>query len=160
MAKPEKEPETELGKRLKLLRKKSVYGDQKSFAAALGFSQAALSNYENGLREPTAAALAAYSRVTGVSLDWLLTGMGNTLYGGDIEVADTSLAHVRKVIYNVAFSVAGKDLRRVKPKPFAEEFLGLFDYLMTLDERDEKSAEKVIDFGAERLTRASDQGEL
>ncbi|XHC12327.1 helix-turn-helix domain-containing protein [Labrenzia sp. ac12] len=76
MAKPEKEPETELAKRLKLLRKKSDTGDQKSFATALGVSQSALSNYEIGVREPTAAALTAYARVTGVSLDWLLTGEG------------------------------------------------------------------------------------
>lgn len=81
------------------------------------------------------------------------------LKGGDVKVGETTLAHVRKVVYNVAYSVAGTDLRRAKPKPFAEEFLGLFDYLMTLDERDEKSAEKVIEFGAERLKRASDQGD-
>lgn len=133
--------------------------DRAEVAQNLGVSVSTLAFYERGESEPTASGLAAYRSSYGVNVDWLLTGTGAKFIGEGVPVGDTSMSHVRKVVYNIAYSVAGKDLRRSKPKVFAEEFLDLFDYLMTLDERDESSAEKVVEFGAERLKRASDQGE-
>lgn len=79
--------------------------------------------------------------------------------GEGVKVDDTNMAHVRKVVQNIAYFTAGQGLRRMKPDAYSEHFLELFDYLMTLDDYDEKSAEKVIEFGSERLKRAFGQAD-
>jgi len=76
LAKPESEPLTELGKRLRLLRKNEGQEDLKIFSELLGVSKTALYNYEKGIREPTSKVLATYSLRFGVNLNWLLTGHG------------------------------------------------------------------------------------
>ncbi|WP_298815412.1 helix-turn-helix transcriptional regulator [uncultured Roseibium sp.] len=159
LARPEIQPKTPLAKRIREVRRALGDPDRSEFAERLAISANSVSRYERGEQEPSYPVFNAYSSVLGINLHWLLTGNGAMFQGGDIKVADTTLAHVRKVVYNIAYSVAGKDLRRSKPETFAEEFLDLFDYLMTLDERDQQSAEKVVEFGAERLKRASDQGD-
>ena len=78
------------------------------------------------------------------------------MVGGDVSIGSTTLAHVRKVVYNVAYS-ATKGTRKVGQQEYADYFLSMFDYLMTLDDYDEKSAAKIVEFGAEQLRRASGQ---
>lgn len=77
MAKPENEPKTDLGKRLRLLRKNIGQDDQNNFAKALGISQSALSSYERGTREPTSKLLFSLADRLSISLDWLFTGEGH-----------------------------------------------------------------------------------
>jgi transcriptional regulator with XRE-family HTH domain len=110
VAKPEIEPETDLGKRLRLLRKSTDKSDQKSFAVALGVSQSALSSYERGQSDPSSKALAAYARLTGVSLDWLLTGEG----GMFSDPEKSSPARVRPEIDPVVIGEIGRLLVRVE----------------------------------------------
>ncbi|MCV0429120.1 MAG: helix-turn-helix domain-containing protein, partial [Roseibium sp.] len=127
------------------------------FARTIGLIPGTYANYERGDAEPNGSVLLELVRVHGLNLHWLFTGQGSMLIGGDAAAGDVSVAHIRKIIYNIAYSVAGQGLRRVKQKAFAENFLELFDYLMTLDDYDEKSASRVVEFGAERMKRASGQ---
>lgn len=99
MARPESEPETELGKRLRLLRKTVGGDDVRIFAEKIGIGKASLYNYEKGDREPTSRVLSAYSQVFGANLHWLLTGAGEMF-------ADVSAAP------------ASKELHTIKPEVF------------------------------------------
>lgn len=76
MARPEKEPETDLGKRLRSLRNALSSLEAKQVAKAVGVSQSTLYTYERGEKEPTASTLAAYATCFGVNPNWLLTGNG------------------------------------------------------------------------------------
>ncbi|WP_097176415.1 helix-turn-helix domain-containing protein [Stappia indica] len=75
MARPEVEPKTPLGRRLRDIRKALGDQDRADFAARLGLNKSTLANYERGEAEPPASALSAYARL-GVSLEWLVSGEG------------------------------------------------------------------------------------
>lgn len=79
MARPENEPKTLLGKRLRDVRRHFGEEDRELFAARLGFSKAALAYYERGERAPDSNVLAAYRDVLGVNVNWLLSGGGAML---------------------------------------------------------------------------------
>ncbi|RVK13469.1 helix-turn-helix domain-containing protein [Sinorhizobium meliloti] len=76
MARPEIEPKTALGARLREFRKKLGDPDRDEIAKRLGVSKNTLASYERGETEPTAAVMAAYRREFGGSLVWLVTGEG------------------------------------------------------------------------------------
>ncbi|RVG68525.1 helix-turn-helix domain-containing protein [Sinorhizobium meliloti] len=76
MARPEIEPKTALGARLREFRKKLGDPDREEVAKRLGVSKNTLASYERGETEPTAAVMAAYRREFGASLLWLVTGEG------------------------------------------------------------------------------------
>jgi len=65
------ETENTFARRLALLRREKGYS-QKSVAEKLGISQALLSHYEKGIREPGLPFLARTCRLYGVSADYLL----------------------------------------------------------------------------------------
>lgn len=64
---------SELGSRLKLVRKDFT---QQAFADRLGTDKNTIGRYERGERLPDSAFLCRLHSLTGVSLDWLLTGSG------------------------------------------------------------------------------------
>lgn len=76
MARPENEPKTELGARLRALRNELGVEDREQFASSLGISKAALAYYERGERVPDASVLSAYRSAFGVNLNWMLSGEG------------------------------------------------------------------------------------
>ena len=61
----------DFGKRFRECRKLAGL-KQTAAARAMGISQAAISQYENDEREPTAAVVIAMARTYGVSIDYLL----------------------------------------------------------------------------------------
>ena len=94
MARPESEPSTDLGKRLRLLRKTIGVEDLKSFADAIGVSKTALFAYEKGERDPSARALSAYRDLYGADINWILTGAGEMF-------ADTSAVPLGPSVHKI-----------------------------------------------------------
>ncbi|WP_273759690.1 helix-turn-helix domain-containing protein [Bartonella sp. ML70XJBT.G] len=76
MARPEKEPKTELARRFREVRRALGFTERKQFAEHLGVTAGSIGTYETGISEPTASALSKYKEICGVSLDWLITGTG------------------------------------------------------------------------------------
>lgn len=76
MARPETEPKTPLGKRLRAVRRQFGDEDRERFAERLGISRAALAYYERGERVPDSDVLAAYRIVLGVNINWLVSEDG------------------------------------------------------------------------------------
>ncbi|WP_074381346.1 helix-turn-helix domain-containing protein [Bartonella doshiae] len=76
MARPKKEPQTELAKRLCEVRRALGFTERKQFAKHFDIPETTMRNYETGLREPPASILRIYKDRCGISLDWLVTGEG------------------------------------------------------------------------------------
>ena len=76
LARPESEPKTPLGGRLRAVRRH--FGDEtrQDFARSLNISKDALALYERGENAPAAPVLATYHDRFGIDLNWLLTGLG------------------------------------------------------------------------------------
>ncbi|WPJ67928.1 c repressor [Sinorhizobium phage Aussie] len=79
MARPETEPKTPLGARLRDCRRQLGDPDRDEFARSLGVSKSALASYERGESEPTVSVLRVYSEKYGIDLGWLVTGAGEML---------------------------------------------------------------------------------
>jgi len=76
LARPENEPQTELGKRLRKVREMLGNEGHEQFSVRLNLPKNTLANYETGLREPPASVIAAYNDVYNIDTHWLLTGKG------------------------------------------------------------------------------------
>ncbi|WP_156850686.1 helix-turn-helix domain-containing protein [Bartonella refiksaydamii] len=76
MARPEKEPQTELAKRLREVRLTLGFTERKQFAKHFEIPETTMRNYETGLQEPPASIMRIYKDRCGISLDWLVTGEG------------------------------------------------------------------------------------
>ena len=61
-----------VGRRIRVIR--GFESNQAKFARELGISQGQLSRYEQGSSEIGAAVLLRLARITGKSIEWLLTG--------------------------------------------------------------------------------------
>nr|WP_165972816.1 LexA family transcriptional regulator [Martelella mediterranea] len=77
MAKPESDPKTPLGARIRSIRKHLGDPDRESFAKMIGISKNTIAFYERGERTPDATVLAAYRERFGVDTNWLITGEGD-----------------------------------------------------------------------------------
>ncbi|WP_375694404.1 helix-turn-helix domain-containing protein [Bartonella sp. AD24XZML] len=88
MARPKKEPKTELAKRLREVRLALGFLERKQFADHLAVPESTMSNYETGLREPPVSMLVIYKNICGVSVEWLATGEGEMFT--DVAKAKTS----------------------------------------------------------------------
>lgn len=51
--------------------------DPSQVSERLGLSEAAVRHHENGTRNPKTKTIAQYSRLYGVSVDWILRGVGS-----------------------------------------------------------------------------------
>ncbi|MCX2697043.1 XRE family transcriptional regulator [Ochrobactrum chromiisoli] len=76
MAKPENPSKTELGARIRLIRKELGDVEREVFATDLGISKNTLAYYERGERTPDATTLAAYRDRFGININWLVAGEG------------------------------------------------------------------------------------
>lgn len=76
MARPEV-IKTQLGQRLRSVRKYLGDPRRESFAKNLGISPKTLANHERGDSAPDANVLAAYREKYGVDINWLVTGLGS-----------------------------------------------------------------------------------
>ncbi|MCF1454744.1 helix-turn-helix domain-containing protein [Agrobacterium vitis] len=93
LAKSESEPKTDLGARIRDVRRKLGDPDRSEFADSLGISKNTLAYYERGERTPDASTLAVYHERFGVNLNWLTTGKGETftLSSEDLSENDAQL---------------------------------------------------------------------
>lgn len=74
VARPEVEPKTEIGRRLRAVRAAIGIEDRDMFAERTGISKSTIANYERGDRVPDASMLQRYRDVWDVDLNWLVTG--------------------------------------------------------------------------------------
>jgi len=77
LTRPEVEPKTELGARLRSVRKALGDPHRAVLSVRLGVAKNSLAHYERGDRLPDAKVLAAYYLILGVNLHWLLSGQGD-----------------------------------------------------------------------------------
>ena len=84
---------TKFGERISELRKRRMMSQRKA-AAELGISQALLSHYENGLREPRLEFVVKLCDYYGVSADYIL---GRTDKIGSREEINTLLSKVKEL---------------------------------------------------------------
>ncbi|MEP1931954.1 MAG: helix-turn-helix transcriptional regulator [Roseibium sp.] len=159
MARPETEPKTPLARRLRDIRRAQGDIERGEVAKRLGISANSVSRYERGEQEPSYSVFAAYSSVFSIDLNWLLTGNGSMFLGGDTKISRATLPEVRKYIWNIAETFWSKVPRRTKPDAFADQFLEMFDYLLSREDVKDDVASEVIQFEAERLKRASEKSE-
>ena len=76
----------ELNIKLKTLRKEQGY-TQEQLADILNLTRSSISNYENGINEPSISILVAIADLYNVSLDWL-TGRTKTRYNSNLYIKD------------------------------------------------------------------------
>ncbi|MCF1448936.1 helix-turn-helix domain-containing protein [Agrobacterium vitis] len=121
MARPEIEPKTPLGLRLREIRAHLKIEDRDVFASQLGLSKGGLAHYERGERVPDASVLQAYRENFGINANWLLTGQGS-MFSEEIG-KDTSVTVERDFVlmpqYDVCAS-AGTGLLPVNQMPTSE----------------------------------------
>ncbi|MCA1492734.1 helix-turn-helix domain-containing protein [Ensifer sp. NBAIM29] len=77
MGKPESAPKTELGARIRDVRRNLGDLEREAFATKLGISKNTLAYYERGERTPDVMTMAAYRERFGVNLNWIATGEGD-----------------------------------------------------------------------------------
>ncbi|WP_208431539.1 helix-turn-helix domain-containing protein [Bartonella doshiae] len=76
MARPEREPKTELAKRLREIRRMLGNEERGIFAQRLNLQRGTLANYEIGAHEPTSSVINAYHTAYNINPYWLVTGEG------------------------------------------------------------------------------------
>lgn len=111
MPRPEKEPKTDLAKRLREIRRATGNLSRDDFADALGISRNTLAFYERGDNEPAATTLLAYVRLYNVSSRWLLLGEGGMFDKGGkkdlpLDQKNIDAAHLENAVRIVEKALA------------------------------------------------------
>lgn len=146
-----------LGQRIK--KAAENVGGLEPLGVAIGAKRATMFNYASGSTEPKVSTLIEIARVTGTSIEWLAVGDGEALRQTDIQIKEVPIATVRKFIWNIAETFWAKAPQRTKPSEIADQFVEMFDYLASREDLQDDAASEVIQFSAERLTRASGSNE-
>lgn len=141
------------GQRLKYAAEK--VGGLDALAKATAVKRTTMFNYASDTTEPKISTLVDISNATGVTVQWLATGEGETSKKIEIEVKGTSIEVVRKFAWNIAATFWETLPRKTKPDEVADQFVETLDYLLSREQVNEDAASEVIQFGAERLKRTS-----
>lgn len=158
MARPEREPKTPLGKRLRAVR--GHFGDEERelFAKRLGISRAALAYYERGERVPDSNVLAAYRERLGVNLNWLASEVGEMFEDpSKAPQAKPADAPVSEWLFNELGKIVVREHKaggeRLLPEMVAPEAVKLYNELigMVRDVTDHRTVEAVLPLLAENL---------
>ncbi len=94
-----------IGKKITALRTQMGY-TQKQLARLANITEASLSRYENGLREPKIQTLVKLARVLGCTVDYMV---GNTEIADGVIVDRTTLPELLKEV-NLNYVTVAKDL--------------------------------------------------
>lgn len=109
VARPESEPKTDLGRRLRDVRKACAVPDREAFAKILAVSKNSIAHYERGERTPDASVLEAYLDRFGVNLNWLISGHGPMfLDGAPPEPGGSSTDHGKPTVQSGIFKETSK----------------------------------------------------
>ncbi|MBO0346008.1 helix-turn-helix transcriptional regulator [Roseibium sp. CAU 1637] len=130
--------------------------DRAELARRLDISANSVSRYERGEQEPSFPVFSAYGSALGVNLHWLLTGTGSMFVGGDVKIENTTLADIRKILWNITATFWETVPRKTKPESVADQAVEMLDYLVSREGVNDEAVTEVIQFEAERLKRASD----
>lgn len=147
MARPEAEPKTELGARLRAIRIALGNLDRAAVATDLGVAKNSLAFWERGERTPDAEVLAAYQSVYGININWLLSGDGKMFGSAENTLHKTGGLLDRKRMERAIEAVCeGLGEHVLPPKTMAEIVLIAYDMLI----KDEGSRDNII-----KLVRAA-----
>ncbi|OJT98526.1 MAG: hypothetical protein BGN83_20240 [Rhizobium sp. 63-7] len=165
MARPEIEPKTPLGSRLREVRTHFGVDDRDEFASKLGISKSALAHYERGERVPDASVLAAYHEHLGINVSWLVSGAGSMF--DDASKAPAPSLQVDPLLMEKLYKAVQAAYAQAGQKPpahrIAHEAAALFNDLLARvsDVRDDLIVNAVIPTLAtelvERLSRAAEE---
>lgn len=163
LARPEIEPKTPLGRRLREVRAHFGIDDREVFAGRLGVSKAALAYYERGERTPDASVLAAYRQVLGVNISWLVSGAGEMF--DDPLKAPAPSREIDPLLMEKLYKAVERAYKNTGQRPpghrIANEATTLFNVLLSRvrDVRDNAIVDAVVPVLAaelvERLERAA-----
>lgn len=158
VARPENEPKTPLGRRLRAVRRQFGDEDREVFAGRLGISRAALAYYERGERVPDLDVLAAYRTVLGINVNWLVGDVGEMFE--DVSRAPKSRSS-EPILDEWLFDELGKIVVRehkaakatLPPEKVAPEAGALYNELtgMVRDVSDRRTVEAMLPLLAENL---------
>jgi len=113
---------------------------QSEIAAEIGVSQAALVNYEKGLRDPPANAILAFASFAKVSPAWLLTGEGRP--------DQTSLDEVYAISIDTAWQYLERGGDPVNKEDLMKLGSALFQYLLEHGTISDAMSEKLFALSA------------
>jgi len=131
-------------------------GGPSKLSTAAGISRRVLDQYRSGRSDPSRSKLVSIANAAGVSTGWLADGRGPIkLDEPSIAGSEVKLERIRKFVWNIADTFWQKAPRRTKSNIFADQFLEMFDYLVSREDVNEDAASEVIQFSAERLKHAS-----
>ncbi|WP_375646415.1 helix-turn-helix domain-containing protein [Bartonella sp. TT29SHDZB] len=151
MARPKKEPKTELAKRLCEVRRALGFTERKQFARHFEIPETTMRNYETGLREPPASILRIYKDRCGISLDWLVTGEGE-MFSNMAKAkaagfkAPTIPAGLMKKLGRIAYTTYRDANIKIPPEDIAELAAELYGKLQELvqDINDTEEVELIL----------------
>ena len=117
---------SDFSRTLALLRREKKIS-QRAAAGDLGVSQALLSHYENGLREPGLSFVVRAADYYGVSCDYLL------MEGTDTETEHSQIVQAAALLLQVAESLESKQLSHEIESYFAVAIYKVYRYLYMAD---------------------------
>ncbi|MBL6431895.1 MAG: hypothetical protein HPM95_15210 [Alphaproteobacteria bacterium] len=112
-------------------------------------------NYERGDNEPDLTFLTRLIELEAVSAQWLITGEGEMREPVILAEKALSTNQIRKLIWNIAATFWEELPSRTKSFDVADQFVEMFDYLISRQNVKDDAASEVIHFGVERLKRTS-----
>ncbi|GAA5115125.1 helix-turn-helix transcriptional regulator [Bartonella jaculi] len=137
MARPEREPQTELAKRLREIRR--IFGNEERgiFAQRLNLQRGTLANYEIGAHEPSSSVINAYYTAYNINPHWIVTGEGEMF--SDMAKAKavgfkmpTIPAGLMKKLGRIAYTTYRDENIKLPPEDIAELAAELYKKLQEL----------------------------
>ncbi|PWE52058.1 XRE family transcriptional regulator [Metarhizobium album] len=133
LSKPENEPKTALGARLRDVRRRLGDPDRHQFAERLGISKNTLAYYERGERTPDADVLASYRLLFRIDVNWLTTGEGEMFQGQLPETLESGAEPLDEALMeklaHVVWSVYGEAKQKPPIGRVTREATSLFNRL-------------------------------
>lgn len=146
MSRPEKEPETELAKRLRAVRKALGDEERGRFAMKLEIPKNTLAGYETGISEAPTSIIEKYNSLFGVDIPWLVTGKGEMFSQSSPTSAGALILDRAAMKLAIEAVEEGLNGRSLSANRKAELVLAAYDLLLT----DNSNKDSVI-----RLVRAA-----
>lgn len=134
MSRPEKEPETELAKRLRAVRKALGDEERGRFAIKLEIPKNTLAGYETGISEAPTSIIEKYNSLFGVDIPWLVTGKGEMFANtSDNCQSSIGMAFLNRAAMKMAIEAVEEGLngRSLSSNRKADLILAAYDLLLT-----------------------------